>query len=58
MWVKAQLKNSNYLNRLNSLYKNQTVLESEESPSRQSDFVPDQGVNLILAGVTDKQRAH
>jgi hypothetical protein len=58
LWVKQQLKNSNYLNRLNTLYKNQADLEASESPDRQSDYQIDKGLNQILLGVHDKQKKH
>lgn len=58
MWVKQQMKNSNYLNHLNSLYKSQADLEKEESPDFKQDYHPDKGLNIILAGIQDKQRRH
>ena len=57
-WVRQQLKNSNYLNRLNSLYKNQTGIESEENPEKTTDFQTDQGLNLMLSGITDRHKIH
>ena len=65
-WLKQQLKNSNYLNRLNVMYKNRNSFNGRDnSPvinrvhtEKDLDFVPEQGVNKVTTGLAEKQRKH
>lgn len=65
-WLKQQLKNSNYLNRLNVMYKNRSSFNGRDispivnrvSSEKDLDFQPEQGVNKVTTGLAEKQRKH